>query len=152
MTIRTPTIPITEIEHAAFCKTEDELPSRSLAEELAVNIRWQKIPHEYLHYAAQELDERIHSARTKLGSPVTVLGRHYQREEIIEFADFQGDSFLLSQQAAASPEADYIVFCGVHFMAETAGVLCGPHQKVILPNITAWPSTTRTRWSSAWTR
>ena len=134
---RPATIPITEIEHAAFCKTEDELPSKSLAEELAVNIRWQKIPDEYLHYSAAELDERIHLVRTKLGSSVTVLGHHYQREEIIKYADFQGDSFLLSQEAAASPEADYIVFCGVHFMAETACILCAPHQKVILPNITA---------------
>jgi quinolinate synthase len=72
-----------------------------------------------------------------LGSTVTILGHHYQREEIIKYADFQGDSFLLSQEAASRPEAEFIVFCGVHFMAETAGILCGPHQKVILPNITA---------------
>ena len=130
-------IPITEIEHAAFCKTEDELPSKSLAEELAVNIRWQKIPPEYLHYDADELDGRIHQVREKLGSSVTVLGHHYQREEIIKYVDFQGDSLLLSQNAASLPEASYIVFCGVHFMAETACILCAPHQKVILPNITA---------------
>lgn len=134
---RQATIPITEVEHAAFCKPEDELPAKSLAEEFAVNIRWQKIPNEYLHYSAQELDQRINSARQKLGSTVTILGHHYQREEIIKYADFQGDSFLLSKQAAERPEADFIVFCGVHFMAETAGILCAPHQKVILPNITA---------------
>jgi quinolinate synthase len=139
MTTRTrkPFVPVTEIEHAAFCKPEDELPSKSLAEELAVNIRWQKIPTEYLHYSAQELDERIHTAREKLAGRVTILGHHYQREEIIKYADFQGDSFLLSQEAASRPEAEYIVFCGVHFMAETACILCAPHQKVILPNITA---------------
>ena len=136
-TTRQPTIPITEIEHAAFCRPEDELPAKSLAEELAVNIRWQKIPNEYLHYSAQELDQRIGAARQKLGSTVTILGHHYQREEIIKYADFQGDSFLLSQEAANKPDADYIVFCGVHFMAETAGILCAPHQRVILPNITA---------------
>ena len=130
-------IPITEIEHAAFCKTEDELPSKSLAEELAVNIRWQKIPPSYLHYNADELDGRIHQVREKLGSSVTVLGHHYQREEVIKYADFQGDSLLLSQNAASLPEASYIVFCGVHFMAETACILCAPHQKVLLPNITA---------------
>ena len=134
---RQATIPITEVEHAAFCKPEDELPAKSLAEEFAVNIRWQKIPNEYLHYSAQELDQRINAARQKLGSSVTILGHHYQREEIIKYADFQGDSFLLSKQAAERPEADYIVFCGVHFMAETAGILCAPHQKVILPNLTA---------------
>ncbi len=136
-TTRQTTIPITEVEHAAFCKPEDELPAKSLAEEFAVNIRWQKIPDEYLHYSAQELDQRINSARQKLGSTVTILGHHYQREEIIKYADFQGDSFLLSKQAAERPEADFIVFCGVHFMAETAGILCASHQKVILPNITA---------------
>ena len=134
---RQATIPLTELEHAAFCKPEDELPAKSLAEEFAVNIRWQKIPDEYLHYSAPELDQRINSARQKLGSTVTILGHHYQREEIIKYADFQGDSFLLSKQAAERPEADFIVFCGVHFMAETAGILCAPHQKVILPNLTA---------------
>jgi len=134
---RPQTIPITEIEHAAFCKTEDELPSKSLAEEQAVNVRWQKLPTEYLHYTADELDQRIHRAKEKLGSAVTILGHHYQREEIIKYADFQGDSFLLSQQAASQTEASYIVFCGVHFMAETACMLCGPDQKVLLPNITA---------------
>jgi len=134
---RQPTIPITEIEHAAFCKTEDELPAKSLAEELAVNIRWQQIPDSYLHLSAAELDERIHQARERLGKTVTILGHHYQREEVIKYADFQGDSFLLSQEAASRPEASYIVFCGVHFMAETACILCAPQQKVILPNITA---------------
>ena len=135
--VRKPFVPITEIEHAAFCKPADELPAKSLAEEIAVNVRWQRIPPEYLRYSAAELDERIHDARQKLGDTVTVLGHHYQREEIIKYADFQGDSFLLSQEAASRPEAEYIVFCGVHFMAETAGILCAPHQKVILPNITA---------------
>ena len=134
---RQPSVPITELEHAAFCKTEDELPAKSLAEELSVNVRWQKISNEYLHLTAEELDQRIQIAKEKLGKSVTVLGHHYQREEVIKYADFQGDSFLLSQEAARLPDADYIVFCGVHFMAETACILCSPHQKVILPNITA---------------
>ena len=136
-TRRRPIVPITELEHSAFCKTEDELPAKPLAEELSVNVRWQQIPTEYLHYTADELDERIHAVRQKLGSTVTVLGHHYQREEVIKYADFQGDSFLLSQQAANTPEADYIIFCGVHFMAETACILAADHQRVILPNITA---------------
>ena len=134
---RRPTVPITELEHAAFCKTEDDLPAKPLAEELSVNVRWQQIPNEYLHYTADELDQRIHATRQQLGSSVTVLGHHYQREEVIKYADFQGDSFLLSQEAASKPDADFIVFCGVHFMAETACILAAPHQKVILPNITA---------------
>ncbi len=130
-------IHITELEHSAFCKTEDELPSKPLAEELAVNVRWQKIPSEYLHCSVDELDRRIEQAKKDLGASVTVLGHHYQREEVIKYADFQGDSFMLSQQAASQTEANYIVFCGVHFMAETACILCAPRQKVILPNLAA---------------
>ncbi|NQW24627.1 MAG: quinolinate synthase NadA [SAR202 cluster bacterium] len=137
VTSRRPTVPITELEHSAFCKTEDELPSKPLAEEMAVNVRWQKIPSEYLHFTAQELDQRIGKVRKKLGKSVTILGHHYQREEVIKYADFQGDSYLLSQEAASRPDADYIIFCGVHFMAETASILAAPHQRVILPNITA---------------
>ena len=68
---------------------------------------------------------------------LVVLGHHYQRDEIIQFADFRGDSLKLSQQAAAQEQAEFIVFCGVHFMAETADILSAPHQQVILPNITA---------------
>ena len=135
--IRQPYVPITEVEHSAFCKPEDELPAKSLAEEMAINVRWQKISNEYLHYSPQELDRRINDARKTLGTTVTILGHHYQREEIIRYADFQGDSFLLSQQAADRPESDFLIFCGVHFMAETARILCGPHQRVILPNMTA---------------
>ena len=85
---RRPIVPITEIEHSAFCKTEDELPSKPLAEERAVNVRWQQIPPEYLHYTAAELDLKIGEARRKLGSSVTILGHHYQREEVIKYANF----------------------------------------------------------------
>ena len=134
---RAASIPISEIEHSAFCRTEDQLKSKSLAEELSVNIRWQRIPTEYLRMSAEELVQHIHQVRSKLGGRVTVLGHHYQREEVIKFADFTGDSFKLSQNAASHPESEYIVFCGVHFMAETASILSAPHQKVILPNITA---------------
>ena len=134
---KVPVIPITEIEHSAFCRTEEELQSKSLAAEMKVNIRWQRIPTEYLHLSADELDQRIHDVRAELGDRVTILGHHYQREEVIKYADFTGDSFRLSQNAASHPEAEYIVFCGVHFMAETASILSAPHQKVILPNITA---------------
>ena len=131
------TVPVTELEHSAFCTTEDDLPSKPLAEEMVVNVRWQQIPSDYLHYTAEELDIRIGAARKKLGNSVTILGHHYQREEVIKYADFQGDSFLLSREAGSRPEADYIIFCGVHFMAETACILAADHQRVILPNITA---------------
>ena len=132
---RPTTIPITEIEHSAFCKTEDELPSKSLAEEMAVNIQWQGIPPEYLHLTAQDLDQRILQSKSRLGSSVTILGHHYQREEVIKYADFQGDSFLLSREAASRTEAGHIVFCGVHFMAESARIVARPEQRVFHPNL-----------------
>jgi quinolinate synthase len=72
-----------------------------------------------------------------LGERLVVLGHHYQRDEVIKFADFRGDSFKLSQLAAAHSEAEYILFCGVHFMAESADILSGQHQQVILPNLSA---------------
>jgi len=152
-------VPITEIEHSAFCKTEDELPSRPLAEEMALNVQWQKIPLEYLHYTAAELDLKIGEARRKLGSTVTILCHHDQREEVIKYADFQGDSFLPSREVATRQKADYIIFRGVHFMAEAACILAAPDQKVILPNITAGcsmadmaPWTTLTTLGLTWKR
>ncbi len=92
------------------------------------------IPREYALMDADELDRRIAAARAILGERLVILGHHYQRDEIIKYADARGDSFKLAQFAAARPEADYILFCGVHFMAESADILSGPHQKVILPN------------------
>ncbi len=99
---------------------------------------WQKdIPEAYWSLTADEITERIRVARAKLGTRLVVLGHHYQREDIIQFADFRGDSFKLAQWAAEKPEAEYIVFCGVHFMAEAADILSAPHQKVVLPNMAA---------------
>ena len=92
---------------------------------------------EYAALSAREIRDRTRAARARLGRRVVILGHHYQRESIIEFADFRGDSFKLSQLAAAQVEAQYIVFCGVHFMAESADVLRQPHQTVILPDIKA---------------
>ena len=80
------------------------------------------------------LVERARAAKAALGDRVFVLGHHYQRDEVIEFADVTGDSFKLAQQAAARPDAEFIVFCGVHFMAESADILTGPEQAVILPD------------------
>jgi quinolinate synthase len=95
------------------------------------------IPDRYLQMSPDELDARISVARAALGTDLVVLGHHYQRDEIIKYADYRGDSYKLSQLAAARPEASYIVFCGVHFMAESADILSGPHQQVILPNLEA---------------
>jgi quinolinate synthase len=92
------------------------------------------IPLFYAEMSGEELDRRITAARETLGERVLILGHHYQRDEIIKYADYRGDSFKLAQLAAARPQADYILFCGVHFMAESADVLSGDHQKVILPN------------------
>lgn len=125
------------MEQSAFCQTEATLRSKPLEEELKTNVTWQRIPAQYLRLTAEQLDRRIADARARLGTDLVILGHHYQRDEAIKFADFRGDSLKLSQQAAAHPEASFIVFCGVHFMAETARILCAPHQRVILPNLAA---------------
>ncbi|MGW2221435.1 quinolinate synthase NadA [Nonomuraea sp. NPDC001684] len=84
-----------------------------------------------------DLVERARKAKEALGDRLFVLGHHYQRDEVIQFADVTGDSFKLAQQAAARPEAEFIVFCGVHFMAESADILTGDAQKVVLPDLAA---------------
>ncbi|GAA3985434.1 quinolinate synthase NadA [Actinomadura viridis] len=84
-----------------------------------------------------DLVERARAAKAALGDQVFILGHHYQRDEVIQFADVTGDSFKLAREAAARPQAPYIVFCGVHFMAESADILTAAHQKVILPDLAA---------------
>ncbi len=84
-----------------------------------------------------DLVARARAAKEALGERVFVLGHHYQRDEVIQFADVTGDSFKLARDAAARPEAEFIVFCGVHFMAESADILTGPEQQVILPDLAA---------------
>src|SRR5689334_1379658 len=97
----------------------------------------QPLPEEYLGLSDEEMDARITAARAQLGNRLVILGHHYQRDEVIKFADYTGDSFRLATQIAHRPDADYIVFCGVHFMAESADVLRAPHQQVILPDLAA---------------
>jgi quinolinate synthase len=84
-----------------------------------------------------DLVARATAARAALGERAFILGHHYQRDEVIQFADVTGDSFKLAREAAARPEAEYIVFCGVHFMAESADILTSPQQQVVLPDLAA---------------
>jgi quinolinate synthase len=97
----------------------------------------QPLPEHYLRLPEAELDLRIAAAKAALGGRLVILGHHYQRDEVIKFADAVGDSLKLAQYAAAQRTADYVVFCGVHFMAESADVLGAPHQQVILPDLAA---------------
>jgi quinolinate synthase len=97
----------------------------------------QPLPERYLRLSDDEMDARIAEAKKKLGDRVVILGHHYQRDEVIKFADYIGDSLKLSRAAASRGNAEFIVFCGVHFMAESADILRAPHQKVVLPDLAA---------------
>jgi quinolinate synthase len=112
------------------------IPLLTEVEKQSISER-QALPEKYLGLSDAEMDARIAAARATLGRRLVILGHHYQRDEVIKFADYIGDSFKLSRQVANRPEADYVVFCGVHFMAESADVLCAPHQQVILPDLAA---------------
>ncbi|HZP26237.1 MAG TPA: quinolinate synthase NadA [Dehalococcoidia bacterium] len=125
------------LNEANECPVDRPVETQPLSQEHAFAF-WQKdIPQPYWDLTGAEIIERIAEARRKLGSRAIVLGHHYQREDIIQFADLRGDSFKLAQWASQQEQAEYIVFCGVHFMAEAADILSKPHQKVILPNMSA---------------
>jgi quinolinate synthase len=113
-----------------FLPVLTEVEKRSLHER-------QPLPDEYLGLSDEEMELRIRAARAALGDRLVILGHHYQRDEVIRFADYTGDSFKLSREIAKHPEANHIVFCGVHFMAESADILALPHQQVILPDLAA---------------
>ncbi|MFM8523076.1 MAG: quinolinate synthase NadA, partial [Actinomycetota bacterium] len=89
------------------------------------------------HASDPDLVKRAQEARAKLGNKAMILGHHYQRDEVIQFADITGDSFKLAQAAAERGDAEFVFFCGVHFMAESADILTGPTQRVILPDLAA---------------
>src|SRR6188768_1804772 len=95
------------------------------------------LPEHLTRLSESETDRRIRALRESLGERLVILGHHYQRDEVIKFADIRGDSFKLAQWAGNRKNAEYIVFCGVHFMAESADILSGPHQKVVLPDMSA---------------
>ena len=132
-TIDYKSFPIAQLQ----CETDTGIDTVPLAQEVAFTSWQPSIPERYWTMEAPELAERIRAARATLGKRVVILGHHYQREDIIQFADERGDSFALAQYAAERPESDYIVFCGVHFMAEAADILAAPHQQTILPNMEA---------------
>src|SRR5438874_363329 len=95
------------------------------------------LPDPYSKAAPDDLHRRIGAAKAALGDRLMILGHHYQRDEVMEWADARGDSFGLSRLAAANTTAEFVVFCGVHFMAESADILTGPNQQVILPDLNA---------------
>jgi quinolinate synthase len=97
----------------------------------------QPLPEKYLRLSDDEMDARITAAKQALGDRLVILGHHYQRDEVIKFADYIGDSLKLARAAATRHTAEYVIFCGVHFMAESADILRGPHQKIILPDLAA---------------
>lgn len=95
------------------------------------------LPARFATLTPEETAAAIRSAKERLGTSTLILGHHYQRDDVYRWADITGDSFLLSQRAAARTDARYIVFCGVHFMAESADILKAPHQTVLLPDLNA---------------
>jgi quinolinate synthase len=103
-----------------------------------MSLHWQQpLPKVYTHLTDAELRVRIASARESLGSELVILGHHYQQDAVVEFADFVGDSFELSRYAAAQRGARHVIFCGVHFMAESADILTAPEVNVLLPDLGA---------------
>ncbi|MDO9378685.1 MAG: quinolinate synthase NadA [Nocardioidaceae bacterium] len=113
-------------------------PGASVADPVPADTpRQGALPQEYRDASPDELHDRIVAARRTLGERVVVLGHFYQRDEVVRYADFVGDSFQLANAALTRPDAEAIVFCGVHFMAETADVLSRPDQQVVLPNLAA---------------
>ena len=112
------------------------LPVLTEVEKASIRER-QPLPERYLGLSDEEMTTRIAAARATLGDRLVILGHHYQRDEVIRFADYTGDSFKLAREIARHPKAEFIVFCGVHFMAESADILGLPHQQVILPDLAA---------------
>jgi quinolinate synthase len=97
----------------------------------------QLLPEQYKTFDVAEMEERVRQIRSRMGRRLYIPGHHYQKDEVIQFADVTGDSLQLAQQSARNQEAQYIVFCGVHFMAETADILTNDQQVVILPDLRA---------------
>jgi quinolinate synthase len=113
-------------------------PGASMGDLVPADVPRQGVlPQFYRDASPEELDRRIMAAKKELGDRLVILGHFYQRDEVVKYADFVGDSFQLAQATRSKPDAEAIVFCGVHFMAETARMLSGKNQQVILPNLAA---------------
>ena len=130
-------MPITELEQSAFCQTGTSLRTKTLEQEFKAGVRWQKIPTRYMKLTPEEITDGIEELKVVLADYLVILGHHYQRTDVIKYADFRGDSYLLSVKASGMEDTQFIVFCGVHFMAETADILTSSEQTVILPNMAA---------------
>jgi quinolinate synthase len=105
---------------------------------MSATANWQQpLPEIYLQLSDPELRIRIQAAREHFGSKLVILGHHYQQDDIVAFADYTGDSFELSRRAAEQRGAEFVIFCGVHFMAESADILTDPSVKVMLPDLGA---------------
>src|SRR5260221_6250461 len=102
-----------------------------------IKVWQQPLPPIYRELSDAELRLRIQSAKDHLGKRLVILGHHYQQDAVIEFADFTGDSFELSRKAAEQRDIEFVIFCGVHFMAESAGILTPPELRAILPDLVA---------------
>ncbi len=122
----------------APCVPEESVGAYDLLDRYGAEaMKQERLPRAAFKMDAAERDAKIWELRRQLGDRLVVLGHHYQRDEVVQFADFTGDSFKLSQLAAQQHDAEFILFCGVHFMAESADILTGPDARVILPNLEA---------------
>ena len=136
------------------CETPMQIETLPLTEEASFSDWQQEIPKKYFDLSAEEISSRIKEYKSKMSNDLIILGHHYQREDIIQFADRIGDSYALSVYASENKKTPYIIFCGVHFMAEAADILTNDEQTVILPNLEAGCSmadmANRPDVSSAW--
>src|SRR4051812_22141066 len=112
-------------------------PARQSTEEHMAKVWQEPLPSIYRELSEPELRHRISAARETLGPKLAILGHHYQQDAVIDFADFTGDSFELSRAAAQQKDAEFVIFCGVHFMAESADILTSESVRVILPDLGA---------------
>jgi quinolinate synthase len=128
---------ILDFENKIDCEVPMTMDTIPLSKESSFSQWQQEIPKEYFNLTSEEINYKINTAKKKLGDNVIILGHHYQREDVIKFADQIGDSYALSLYAARNHKTPFIIFCGVHFMAEAADILSSNSQHILLPNLEA---------------